>query len=309
MSSTKFNIVVDESFTDFCEDSELTPIDRKNLLSFCNDYEEGLWRAKAFHRFVWDNAAETALSEEEREALSGDHASAIGRAASRMRLTKDETAETKGAGSELAEIFLYGIMRKHFGAIPAVPKIFYKQNVKDNAKGADSVHITVVDGDFQIWYGEAKFYNSIENARLAEIITSVGNSLQPDKIRKENSIITGVCQLRKYITDPDILKELEYLLDEDTTTDRLKPKLHIPIFILHECEIVARNNEYDDALRDELIEHHKERANAYFKKQIENLQSITKYDQISFTLILFPVPKKEGILDAYISRVNEEKEH
>lgn len=309
MTSTKFNIVVDESFTDFCDDPDLVPIDRKNLLSFCNDYEEGIWRAKAFHRFVWDNVAVTALSEEEREALSGDHATAIGRAASRMRLTKDETPETKGAGSELAEIFLYGIMRKHFGAIPVVPKIFYKQNVKDNAKGADSVHITVADNDFQIWYGEAKFYNSIENTRLTEIIKSVRNSLHPDKIRKENSIITGVCKLGKYITDQSMLKQIKHLLDEDTTTDRLKPKLHIPIFILHECNIIAGKDDFDDALRDKLVKHHKERANAFFKKQIKLLERITKYEQISFTLILFPVPKKEEILDAYISRVREEKEH
>lgn len=309
MPSTKFNVVIDEAFANFCEDSSLEPIDRKNLLSFCNDYEEGIWRANVFQRFVWDNVGETALSEDERQALAGDHATALSRAASRMRLTKDETAETKGAGSELAEIFLYGIMRKHFGAIPAVPKIFYKQNVKDNAKGADSVHITVANDDFQIWYGEAKFYNSIENARLAEIIKSVGNSLDPDKIRKENSIITGVCQLDKYISDPHMLEELKHLLDEDTTTDRLKPKLHIPIFILHECDIVAGKNDFDDGLRDELIEHHKERANVFFKKQIEQLQSITKYDQISFTLILFPVPNKEDILDRYISRVKEEKGH
>ena len=309
MSAINFNIVVDESFTEFCDDPDLAPVDRKSLLSFCNDFEDGLWREKAFHRFVWDNVAQTALSEEERESLSGDIATAMGRAASRMRLTKNEAPETKGAGSELAEIFLYGIMRKHFGAIPAVPKIFYKQNVKDNAKGADSVHITVANGDFQIWYGEAKFYNSIENARLTEIIKSVGNSLQSDKIRKENSIITGVCELSKYITDAEVLEELKYLLDEDTTTDRLKPKLHIPIFILHECDIVAGKIDYDDDLKNELIDHHKDRANAFFKKQIELLGSITKYDQISFTLILFPVPKKEEILDAYISRVREEKQH
>ncbi len=309
MSEMKFNIVVDDSLTNFCDLPGLAPIDRKSLLSFCNDYEEGVWCHAKFHRFIWSNVAQTALSEDERDSLAGDAADVIARAAKRLRLTKDETPETKGAGSELAEIFLYGIMRKHFGAIPAVPKIFYKQNVKDNAKGADSVHITVADGDFQIWYGEAKFYNSIKNARLGDIIASVGNSLQSDKIRKENSIITGVCQLKKYISDPDMLEELRYLLDEDTTTDRMKPKLHIPILILHECDILAGKDDFNDTLKDELIKHHMERANAFFKKQINQLSSIIKYEQISFTLILFPVPKKEEILDAYISRVREEKKH
>ena len=81
-------------------------------------------------------------------------------------------------------------MKHHYNAIPVVPKIFYKQNVQDNAKGADSVHIVVDDkDDFTIWFGEAKFYNSIEDARLYEIISSVEASLNTDKLKKENSII------------------------------------------------------------------------------------------------------------------------
>ena len=115
--------------------------------------------------------------------------------------------------------------------------------------------------------------------------------------------------MKKYIDDPAILKELKHLLDEDTTTDRLKPKLHVPIFILHECDKLSGKTDFDDALSSELIEYHKERANAFFKKQVKLLSGITKYDEISFTLILFPVPNKEEILDAYISRVREEKEH
>ena len=55
-------------------------------------------------------------------------------AAKNLRLT-DIDGDDPGKGSEIAEIALYGIMHHHFGALPVVPKIFYKQNVQDNAKG------------------------------------------------------------------------------------------------------------------------------------------------------------------------------
>ena len=93
------------------------------------------------------------------------------------------------ADIELAEILLYGLMKEHYKALPVVPKIFYKQNTKDNAKGADSVHIVIEDGKYSIWFGEAKFYNSLEEARFDTIIKSVETTLQTDKLKKENSII------------------------------------------------------------------------------------------------------------------------
>ncbi|CAH8239063.1 hypothetical protein VAEKB19_520003 [Vibrio aestuarianus] len=95
---------------------------------------------------------------------------------------KDKTKDIS-KGSELAEILLYGIMKHHYGALPVVPKIFYKQNAQDNAKGADSVHLVIKDNDFTVWFGEAKFYNKIEDARLASIVSSVANSLDTKKLK------------------------------------------------------------------------------------------------------------------------------
>ena len=102
-------------------------------------------------------------------------------AAERLRICDDN-----GKGSELAEIFLYGVMRRHYGALPAVPKIFYKQNRNDNAKGADSVHIVVSEGGaFELWLGEAKFYKSISDSDFDTFISSVENTLDKIAIRKE----------------------------------------------------------------------------------------------------------------------------
>ncbi|WP_248127474.1 HamA C-terminal domain-containing protein [Brucella pituitosa] len=134
----------------------------ERLLSYVNDFEDGKWCYKDFQNFIWGNIAQTALSERERAALVDQGFTALLAAAKNLRLTDNDKV---GEGSEIAEIFLYGLMRAHFKALPVVPKIFYKQNSQDNAKGADSVHIVVDGNDFTLWFGEAKFYNSIAAAR------------------------------------------------------------------------------------------------------------------------------------------------
>lgn len=169
----EFEILIDCSFSDINLDQSLAPVDKKFTTSFLNDFEDGQWRYSKFQSFIWDNIAETSLSYRERESLVNH--SLLVAAAKNLRLT-DSDKEDVGRGSELAEIVLYGLMKHHYQALPVVPKIFYKQNAQDNAKGADSVHIVVEsNGDFSIWFGEAKFYNNIEDARLSSIVTSVEN--------------------------------------------------------------------------------------------------------------------------------------
>ena len=81
------------------------------------------------------------------KCLAVIHATAIPDAFKNLRLVDRDN----GQGSVIAEIVLYGIMRYHYEALPVVPKIFYKQNANDNAKGADSVHIILDDkGNFTL---------------------------------------------------------------------------------------------------------------------------------------------------------------
>lgn len=60
--------------------------------------------------------------------------------------------------------------------------------------------------------------------------------------------------------------------------------------------------------KESMISYHKERANAYFKKQISKLGILFKYREIKFHLILFPVPSKKDIVDKFISNVKFYKE-
>ena len=300
MAGPSFEILVDDTLAGLTSASQLIGLIKKRVLSLINGFEDAEWRYPKFQSYLWDNIAQTALSERERSALIDQSHSSLVAAAQNLRLTdKDEI----GQGSEIAEVFLYGLMRHHFGALPVVPKIFYKQNVQDNAKGADSVHIVVDGDDFTLWFGEAKFYNSIADARLDAVVTSVINSLSTDKLKKENAIITSVSDLDGLPITTELRAKITAALDNRESIDNLKPKIHIPILLLHECSTTSGTNDLTDAYKAEITAFHKERAETYFLKQIAKSGGVHKYNDINFHIILFPVPSKKKIVDAFVQAV------
>ena len=303
----EFEVLIDDQFLNVCLDNSLSPIDKKSVLSLFNDFEDGKWRSREFHSFIWDNIAETALSYSERQSLISNSHSTLVSAAESLRLTTSD--KDIGKGSELAEIVLYGIMKHHFKALPVVPKIFYKQNSQDNAKGADSVHIVLDDDSgFTVWFGEAKFFNDISNARLSQIIESVGKSLSTDKLKRENAIITNVNDIDSLIDNQKLKEDIKAALSPKKSIDVIKPKLHIPILILHECEITKNTKVLSEKYKEDLKEFHLDRAEAYYKNHIKTLSSINFYEKISFHLILFPVPNKETIVNRFIGAVSHYKQ-
>lgn len=300
MAGYQFEALIDDSLSSVTSIATLKTAVNKRVLSLINDYEDGSWRYSRFQSYLWDNIAQTALSERERAALVDQNHSALVAAARNLRLTdKDE----KGQGSEIAEVFLYGVMRQHFNALPVVPKIFYKQNSQDNAKGSDSVHIAINGNDFTLWFGEAKFYNSIEDARLGSIVTSVFNSLNTGKLKKENSIITNLSDLDHLGIEHGLLLRIKSALHNRESIDLLKPKIHVPILVLHECNITSGAKDLTKSYRKDMAAYHLQRAEAYYKRQLSGASSIYKYEDINFHIVLFPVPDKKIIVDAFLNAV------
>ncbi len=280
--------------------------DKNYALSLINDFESGEWRYEKFKNYIWDNIAETALSKIERDSLVNKPSSVLAESAKKLRITNNDTI---GKGSELCEILLYGIMKEYYSALPVVPKIFYKQNSNDNAKGADSVHIVIEDNsnDFSLWFGEAKFYKSIDGA-INSAIKSVDNFLRNDnQIKKENSIITSVSDIDKMGLSTELVEKIKSTLSGENSLDNIKPKINIPILLLHECDITKEENEFTEEYKNKIISFHKDKANEYFKKQVEEMSDIFKYSDIKFHLILFPIPNKKIIVDTFIGNANHHR--
>ena len=301
-----FDIVINKSLWEINSTSDLVKNDF--ILSVVNGFEDGKWRKSEFRKFILDNIAQTGLSAEDRDNLYSESPyRTLTESIKNLRLVDKDN----GKGSEIAEIVLYGIMRYHYHALPVVPKIFYKQNPKDNAKGADSVHIVLGDkGDFSLWLGEAKFYNDIADARMYEPINSIFDTISTDKIKKENSIITSVKDLEYVILDPDVRKNVQTVLRRETSIDEIRKRLHVPILLLHECKRTNNATELTEAYLNDIKEYHLSRAEKYFESQNnrQKKENIYGYEHIQFHLILFPVPQKEGIVNWFVERAKQIKE-
>lgn len=304
-----FDIVINKCLWGVNQESTTPDLDKNDfLLSVINGFEDGKWRKSEFRKFIFDNIAQTGLSAEERDNLYSESPyTSLTESIKNLRLVDKDN----GKGSEIAEIVLYGIMRYHYHALPVVPKIFYKQNPNDNAKGADSVHIVLDDqGDFSLWLGEAKFYNDIADERLYDPIKSVFDTISTDRIKKENSIITNIRDLEYVIIDPNIRKKVQTILRHDTSIDEIRKRLHVPVLLLHECSKTNKATELTEAYLNDIKEYHLNRAQKYFESQNnkQKKENIHGYEHIQFHLILFPVPQKKDIVNWFVERAKQIKE-
>ncbi len=305
--SVPFEIVFDDvDVKSLSDNPELKPYNNKRVLGLTNDFEDGSWRYDHFQDYIWDNLHETALSLREKQALYGKPRSILKSAAKNLKIVLNEKMEK---GGEIAEILLYGVMKDYYGALPVVPKIFYKQNPQDPAKGADSVHIVIEsDTKFSLWHGEAKFYNSIEDVRLPEILDSVHDICESKNIKKENAIVTSVSDIDLMDIPEPLKKSIREMLQPGISVDLVKPILHIPILLLYECPLTKIQKVRSDDYIRSVKEFQKERAVSYFKKQIKKCEDIVKYDEIKFHLILFPVPDKGNIVSSFRKIAGELRE-
>lgn len=304
-----FDIVVNTCLADIDTNPPTSEFHKNDfLLSVINGFEDGKWRDDIFRQFMMDNISQTGLSAKERNDLYDNNRCWTSLIKSLKNLRLVDNDDDSGRGSEIAEIVLYGIMYRHYHALPVVPKIFYKQNPNDNAKGADSVHIVLDDkGDFSLWLGEAKFYNDITDTRLYAPINSVFDTIDSEKIKKENSIITDISDIEYLIDDPDMRRKILTTLHRDTSIDEIKKRLHVPILLLHECDKTQKAKDLTEKYRCEIKEFHLERAQRYFKAQNkkQKTKNIHGYEHIQFHLILFPVPNKANIVNWFIAQATQ----
>ena len=293
---TSFEVIIDDTLYNLTTQGN----DKDNILSAINDFQDGDWWYEKFNDYIFDNIVLTALSAAERAKIPNSSLSQMKKACRNLRLSTSD--KDNGRGSEIAEILLYAFMKEHYNALPVIPKIFDKQNPKMYAFGADGVHIVLDEDDFSIWYGEAKFYEKIDLPQLKKIANSVHNSLETAKIRKENSLVTDLRDLEELLKNDSRKDNILLLLDDKTSIDKLKPHLHIPIMILYECELTAKQHELTDDYKNRLKSIQMENAKSYFAIQDDLCKdNIFKYSDITFHLIYFPVPNKDKVVNIFTS--------
>lgn len=333
--SLPFQIIIDNYFLDICQDaidSLLEHSSNKKILSLLNDFEDEQWRADHFNEILWDNISDATMTYKERESSQGNPYSSLKKSVSKLRsIVKNSNNQTSGTESEIAEILLHIILKKHFHALSIEPKLLRKQNKEVPIHGADTIHITINcdKEDFNLWLGEAKFLNSITSTDFNKnVAKSVLDNLKKVVIKNESR---QICINKSELSDAldyesrklieqlpinpkrvNLISEIETkfqkikekilsILDERTSIDYIKPLLNIPILILYECQITEKELRMSEEYRKKIIEDQTHHIKRYFNLQIEEMieTKIVNYSAVTFHLIVFPIPKKETVINLY----------
>lgn len=305
-SKIEFDVVIKNILN--CE------LQNKGLLAIVNDYESYEWRYEKFITYIMNRITECALSKQERDALiekQNWHSLSMDAKESIRKCQKknlEDDAIPKNAYAEIAEILLYGIMKDYYNALPVVPKIFYKQNKNDYAKGADSVHIVIENNsNFSLWLGEAKFYANFDSG-FEKAIESIETLLSDkQKMERECTILTNMKDLELFLVDKvDLLMKIRATLSSNTTLDKIKHILHIPILILHECEITKKEKD-NESYESKIVAEYQSKFDKIVTKLNDKLsdEKIPHIDRISFHTIVFPVPCKETVIELFDKEMNK----
>lgn len=277
-----FDIVIDDVF-----------FENRYLLGLVNDFEEYDWSLEKVIDFINIYISETALTMTEKESLINK---------GKMNLILKESYKNIRIDkymAEIGEIFLYGILKEYYSAIPLNPKIYYKQNSNDYAKGFDSVHITLDDNNLLLWLGESKFYSNIDNA-IDEACKSLKEHINKKIIKKEFELSYDSKNfniIKSKHLDESNAEELENILNKTKKLEYVKNKLHVPIMIMYECHITKKYKELSEQYVEELKKFFIQKGNIFLSELNDSIMDY--YKCIHFHLFLFPVVNINSIREKF----------
>lgn len=131
-------------------------------------------------------------------------------------------------------------------------------------------------------------------------ITSVKDTITDEKLKKENSIVANTRDLEILIEDKKQLGEIKTMLSSNTSLDELKPILHIPILLLHECRVTAGQRQMSSEYKTAILSDYQKQAQKFFRKLNADCSEVFLYEKITFHLILIPVPNKSQVVQKFV---------
>ena len=220
------------------------------LVALCAGYELEEWRCKqlAEHMMRW--LPEFCLNWSEAQNLdTGNCVELISEAARRVY----QTEKFKNRG-EFGELLLHLVLRQVFGTLPAISKIYYKDSSNDTVKGFDAVHVVATGDDLELWLGEAKFYEDINDA-IRAVVEELEKHTERDYLRNEFVAIKN--KIDDEWPHADKLKDL---LHGNTSLDVVFSSACIPVLLTYDSSTVAKHkadsDEYRREIEDEVLKHY-----------------------------------------------------
>jgi len=246
--------------------------------AYCAGFELEEWRCDGLANHLIEWIADYALREE--ELLAVNHSNMyIKMQEAAVRIYTSEKYQKRG---EIGEILLHAICRDFFDTIPIAPRVFYLSSSNDVVKSFDMVHIRDLGTKgFELWLGEAKFYEDRESA-----IKAATSSI------KEH-IDRGFLSREKLILGPQISEkapraaELRRIFSRQASLDELFNAAVFPVCIAAESSGIANNKRFDSTYHAEI--------QSEFSDLAALIQKSGLNQQIRVMLIYVPIGSKEKL--------------
>ena len=250
-------------------------------------YEQNVWRCEQFADHILEWLPEFALSPAETDSLRANNAVAFVRKAARSIYATDKY-QRRG---EFGEILLHILMRQSFHTIPAISKIYYKDNSNDTVKGFDAVHVLNSDHDpeLELWLGEAKFYQNV-TAAIEDVIVEIRNHTEHDYLRQEFAVIGN-----KINDDWPGSQALKDLIHRNRSLDEVFARMCIPVLLTYDSPTVKRHNIADDTYITDFIDE--------INQNYARFQRAGLPDSIRVHLFLLPLKRKAELVEALHKRL------
>lgn len=234
-----FNLVVhkDDEFPD--------------LHGLCAGFENTFWRKDQLVDHLFNYLPEFALTYSEFKELNGDNiVPKLRQAASNVYQT--EKFRNRG---EFGELLLHAIIRETHHTLPAISKLYYKDGPNDTVKGFDAVHVIEKGNLLELWLGEVKFYQDINDA-IRDVIAELRAHIEIRYVKNEFIAISN--KIDREWTHSDKLKTL---LDPNTSLDDVFDSTCIPVLLTYDSVVLSKHTqkskEYLSEIETEFLKFHK----------------------------------------------------
>ena len=250
-------------------------------------YEQNVWRCEQFADHILEWLPEFALSPTETDSLRANNAVTFVRKAARSIYA---TGKYQRRG-EFGEILLHILMRQSFHTIPAISKIYYKDNSNETVKGFDAVHVLNSDHDaeLELWLGEAKFYQNITTA-IKDVMEEIRNHTEHDYLRQEFALIGN-----KVNDDWPSSQALKDLIHRNRSLDEVFARMCIPVLLTYDSPAVNRHNIVNNTYVTDFIGEINQNYSKFRRAGLPN--------SIRVHLFLLPLKRKSELVEALHKRL------
>lgn len=248
-------------------------------------YERGEWRYEDFADHIMEWLPEFALSRKEYEDLDHHNAIRLIKKAAKSVYTS-EKYEKRG---EFGEILLHIALCQVFDSQPAISKIYFKSASNNTVKGFDSVHVVESGDDLELWIGEVKFYEDINQA-INHVVTELKEHTETGYLKNEFVMISN-----KLDSDWKHTKKLKRMISKNESLDKIFKKLCIPVLLTYNSDTVDSFSEVSEEYEKSFKKEIKEASLNFSQKNLP--------PDVQIHLFLVPLLKKKVLVEMLDSKL------